>query len=655
MGKASRRRASKQVRPAVRAKPAPPAESVATLRIDLYICVALVLVTLAVYLQAAHFDFVNYDDPVYVTDNPHVRAGLTWDGVIWAFTTFHAANWSPLTWLSHMLDVQLFGLRSGWHHMTNVLLHAGAVLLLYAALERLTKARWPSAFVAFLFALHPLHVESVAWISERKDVLCAVFWFLTIWCYARYTQKPGAVRYLLMLVSFAFGLLSKPMIVTLPFVLLLLDFWPLRRANRLAVLWEKLPMFALTAAASMATFLAQEQGRAVRSLAAVSLGLRIANAVVTCVVYIVRMLWPFKLAVFYPYPSELPAWEVAMAVAILAAITILAVRYRRSHPYLAVGWLWYLGTLIPVIGLVQVGAQSSADRYIYVPMVGLAIMIGWGAADLLAWRPQLKRALATAGAIAGLACIVLTSIQLRYWNDSRTLFQHAIDVTTNNHVAHNNLANYYLLQQENQQALPHIQEALRIKPTYPQAHTNMALVLKRLGKFDDSEREYKTALDLQPASWEAHSGYGALMVSEGRLNDALQEFAAAVALQPDSGDAHYNLGRVLAALRRPEEAMAQFSEAVRLRPDHAEAHHSLGVALLSRGRMDEALDQFRAESRLRPNDPAVHYNVGTLLASAGRLDEAVAEFNSALRIKPDYTDARRALEMALKRRNAGLR
>ena len=618
---------------------------VATRRPDYYICLLLVLVTLAVYCRALHFGFLNYDDPQYVTDNFHVRSGLTWGGFAWAFTSFHAANWSPLTWLSHMADCEWFGMKSGWHHATSVVLHALAALLLFAALKKLTRARWPSAFVAFLFALHPLHVESVAWVSERKDVLCAVFWFLALWLYARYVERPGIARYLLVLAAFCLGLMAKPMIVTLPFVLLLLDVWPLRRMSRSAV-WEKIPLFVAALAGAVVTFLAQNEGHAVRSLAAMPLGMRAENAVVTYAAYLARMFWPANLAVFYPYPLHLPAWQVAAAGLTLVGVTAVAVRRLRSHPYLAVGWFWYLGTLVPVIGLVQVGAQASADRYTYVPMVGVGIMLAWGAANLVSRRPRATTAVAAAGAAACVACLALTWLQSGYWRDSEALFQHAIEATRDNAVAHNNLADYYLVHQRNQEAVPHVQEALRIKPDYPEAHTNLALLLKRAGRLAESEREYRVSLSIQPASVDAHSGFGALLVQEGRLNEALREFSAAVELRPEYAQGHYNLARVLAALGRQDEALTHFYEAVRLQPDDADMRHSLGFALLGRGRMNEALVQFDAEARLNPGDASIHSTVASLLAGTGRFDDAIAQFEQALRIKPDLASARRGLEMA---------
>jgi tetratricopeptide (TPR) repeat protein len=649
VGKASKSHSKARREPAaIVTAPVAPAPS-SNRRADLYLYLLLSAVTLAVYSQVVHFDFLNYDDPDYVTGNVFVRRGFTWDGLTWAFTSFHAANWSPLTWLSHMADCQWFGLRSGWHHGTSVVLHAAAACLLLAALERMTGARWRSALVAFLFALHPLHVESVAWIAERKDVLCALFWFLAIYLYARYARRPGAAGYLMVLGAFALGLLAKAMIVTLPLLLLLLDYWPLRRPWRRALLWEKLPMAALAAAAAVLTYVAQQGGYTMRSLSAIPLGARIANAVVAYATYLVRMFWPARLAVFYPYRLALPPWQVALAGAALAGITAVVLLRARALPYLAVGWFWYLGTMVPVIGLVQVGAQSSADRYMYVPMVGLGIVLAWGGADLLTRRAPAAAAIAVA---AMAVCAVVTWHQLGYWADSGRLFQHAVEVTSGNYIAHNNLAQFYLTEMRNQDALGQSEDALRIRPGYPEAHVNRALALRRLGKLEESEAEYRTALRLLPESEPAHMGYGALLVVDGRTGEALREFSTAVGLRPDDDDAHYNLGRVLAAVGRTDQAVGEYYAAIGLRPENAEARHSLGFLLLSRGRMDEALAQLRAEARLKPDDAGVHYNLGTFLVSARRFDEAIEQFAEALRIRPDFAEARRRLEMARAQRDS---
>jgi len=383
-----------------RVAPKAAAPSPARARVDLWIYLALFLATIALYAPTVHFDFVNYDDPDYVSANPHVRGGITVDGLKWALTSDEAANWFPLTRISEMLDIQMFGMNAGRHHLVNVVIHALAALLLFAFLNRATKARWASAFVAFVFALHPLHVESVAWIAERKDVLSAFFWFLALWAFVRYVERPSAAGYLLLAGAFCCGLLSKPMIVTLPFVLLLLYVWPLRRwelspssdkrslgSRPGSLLWEKIPLVVLSGVVALITYLLQRGSGAVEGLSAFPIGLRMENAIVSYTIYIWKMFWPSGLAVFYPYPLGIPAWQWLLATLAIAGISVMVWRLFRTRPYLAVGWLWFLGTLVPVIGLVQVGAQARADRYMYVPMVGLAIMLAWGAADVVRKAP----------------------------------------------------------------------------------------------------------------------------------------------------------------------------------------------------------------------------------------------------------------------------
>jgi len=390
------------------------------------ISIGLFLATLLVYAPVYRFGFVNLDDPDYVTNNPHVRQGLTRDGIVWAATSTEAANWFPVTRISHLLDGEIFGLQPGGHHFTNVLLHAFTTVLLFAFLAAATGSAWPSALVAMLFAVHPLHVESVAWIAERKDVLSAFFWFLALWSYVRR-------HYWLTLLAFCLGLLSKPMVVTLPFVLFLLDIWPLRQSLRSATRW-KIPMLALSATGAAAAYLVQAHSGAVQRVEQFPFGLRVENAVVSYATYILKMFWPVRLAVFYPYPRHLPVWQIALSTLLLLTISIIMLREWRSRPYLAVGWLWYLGTLVPVIGLIQVGAQARADRYTYLPMVGLSIMLAWGL------REFVNRKLAIYGAIAAcMACAVLCEAQIQYWRNSETLFSHALDVTSGNYLAHHNL------------------------------------------------------------------------------------------------------------------------------------------------------------------------------------------------------------------------
>jgi len=615
--------------------------------VDLWICAALLLATFAVYAQVGRFDFVNFDDPDYVVDNLHVRDGITADGVRWAFTSVEAANWFPVTRLSHMLDVQLFGLRSGWHHLVNVLIHTLAALLLFAFLNRATQARWPSALVAFLFALHPLHVESVAWVAERKDVIGAFFWFLALWAYVR-GRKP------LVLAAFCLGLMAKPMIVTLPFVMLLADVWPLRRPRTPALLWEKLPLFALSAAAAIATYLVQRGSGAVRALDAFPIGLRIENALVTYVVYMARMIWPARLAVFYPYPVDVPVWQAALAGLVLAGITVLVVRSLRDRPYLAVGWFWYLGTLVPVIGLVQVGAQARADRYMYVPMVGLAVMLAWGLVGQ-AISPA-NRAVAAACVAA---CVALTWVQVGYWRSSETLFRHALDVTAGNYLAHHNLG-VALAEEPGRlpEAIAQYEAALAIKPDYARARTDLGNALARTGRLQDAVAQYQAAIRLEPDAAIPHNNLGnALSQIPGRLPEAIAEYESALRFEPNYAEAHNNLGSALASMPgRMPEAIAEFETALRINPDYAQARTNLDLAravprnetnsaeveynqavdLLKTGHEAEAIPHLEAALRFEPDFADAHYNLGVALSGIpGRMPEAIRHLEAALRIKPD--------------------
>ncbi len=629
----------------IRSKPAPSRPWLP----DLWLCVLLVAAIFAVYSQVRSYDFVQYDDPTYITGNSHVRAGLTSEGFAWAFTSAGVDNWFPLTWLSHMTDCQLFGLQSGWHHLMNVLLHALAALLLFAAMKRLTGARWPSAFVAVLFAVHPLHVESVAWIAERKDVLCACFWFLTLWCYARYVERPGAVRYALVLLAFAGGLMAKPMVVTLPFVLLLLDAWPLRRGWHIR---EKLPLMAMAAGLSLATYLVQRHFGAVVALSAAPAGLRLENALLSYAAYIGDMFWPAGLAVLYPYPHAIPLWLCASAGLLLAGISLAVIRQFRGRPYLAVGWCWYLGTLVPVIGLVQVGLQSHADRYTYIPLVGLSIMAAWGGAELVERRPGTRMFVAAGALAVGAACLVVTWFQVQYWASTDTLFLRAAEVTSGNYIMHTNLAGRYLEQGRLQDARAEATEALRINSAHMLAHVDLATALSRMGQPGDAEVEYRKALSLDTSNAQAHAGLGATLAMEQRTGEALEEMRTSVRLQPDYADGHYNLGKVLAGLGRNPEAAPEFAIAVRLQPDRADWHDALAISLAAQDKLDEAANEFAVEVRLRPADAKAHYNLALALAQLGRLDNAIAQFSEALRLKPDFEAARRSLAIAESQRQA---
>lgn len=553
---------------------------------DLLVCLGLVAVTWAIFGQTLAHDFVNFDDHVYVYENPLVIRGLSTEGIVDAFTHAHARNWHPLTTLSHILDCQLYGLKAGGHHLTNVILHTISVLLLFLVLKQMTAAFWQSAFVAVLFTVHPLHVESVAWIAERKDVLSAVFFILTLAAYARYARSPSALRYLLVALLFTFGLMSKPMLVTLPFVLLLLDYWPLGRIgghksevrSRLPrLITEKIPLFALSAFSCIATFFAQRQGPS--AIDQLPFLWRLNNAFVSYVTYIWQMLWPARLAVFYPHPNDsLPLVEVIMAIAFLVVISLLVIYLRRTKPYLVTGWFWYLGMLVPVIGLVQVGEQAHADRYTYLPQVGLYIMIAWTVGDLLLESTSHTRR-ALVGLVAAIAIVSLgvrAFAQASYWKNSETLWNHTLAVTGENDVAHNNLGFLFL----------------------------------RSGELDKAISEFQAALDIRSGNTETHYSLGAALIQS-------------------------NLGNALARKQLWDEAIDHFQEAVRLRPDYGDAYFNLGSVLFQQGQLDQAIAQWQKALAIRPRDAEAHRNIASAFRKQGNVKEAISEYEQALNIVPE--------------------
>ncbi len=567
-----------------------------------------------------------------------MRNGLTTKGIVWAVTSTEAANWFPATRFSELLDAEIFGLEPGGHHFTNALLHASATVFLFAFLCAATGEVWPSAFVAMLFALHPLHVESVAWIVERKDVLSALFWFLALWSYVRR-------HYWLTLLAFCLGLLSKPMVVTLPFVLFLLDKWPLRQSLRTA-LRVKIPMLALSAASATAIYLIQASSGAVREVEQFPLALRVENAIVSYAVYIVKMFWPSGLAVFYPYPQHLPLWEISLSALLLAGISIVALRQWHSRPYLGVGWLWYLGTLVPVIGLVQVGSQARADRYMYLPLVGLAIMLAWGLREVLKGKLAIYAATG-----ACLACGALCEAQIQYWRNNETLFSHALEVTSGNYLAHHNLGVALAAQGRISQAIQQYQAALEIEPNAANVQTDYGNALAKSGHMPEAIEHYQAALRILPDSPITHNDLAnALAATPGRTEDAISEYQTALRVKPDYAEARnnlaqvqsnaaetqYNLGVDSAASGKPEAAISHFEAALRLKPDYVDAHNNLGVVLAGIGRVPEAISHFEAALKLDPNSAAAHVNLGIALSGTpGRMPEAIQHFKAALRIKPD--------------------
>jgi tetratricopeptide (TPR) repeat protein len=699
------------------------------------LCWLLAVATLAVFLPVARQGYVNYDDSDYVCDNPHVQSGLKRENIVWAFTTGHASNWHPVTWLSHMLDCQLFGQKAGPQHLVSVGFHIANTLLLFLLLRRMTGALWRSALVAALFALHPLHVESVAWVSERKDVLSAWFFLLTLWAYARYAEteslkskvqgpkseagglesetrnprtegnpksearnpKPEArgrwsrfyfrssIFYLLSLLLFALGLMSKPMVVTLPFVLLLLDYWPLgrlqlkaqdpRRKTLFPLVLEKLPFFALAALSSVITFMAQRKGGAVST--SLSLGARIANALVAYVRYIGKLFWPKDLSVLYPHPGHWPAWEVIAAAVMLAGVFAVVMAGAGKRPWLAVGWLWFWGMLVPVIGLVQVGVQSMADRYTYVPLIGLLIMLAWGIDELVPVRPWRGGALALGAAVGLAACALLTERQIGYWRDSEALFRHAVQVTRDNYLAYNNLGFYlsgqgrtaeamenyrlslkinpayedalnnlgYALagQKKYAEAIPLYEAALRIRPNHAEVHNNLGNALSETGKIDEAIKHYLIVLGEKPDHADAHNNLGIALAMKGKLDEAIAHFHEAIRCKPGYASAHSNLGNALAAQHKPAEAVKEYRESLRLNPDEAQAHNNLGNGLAEEGKVEEAIGQYREALRLNADNPEAQFNLALALLRQGQREEAATHLTEALRLKPDYAEARAQL------------
>ena len=702
----------------------------------LLLCVLLALLTAAVYWPVAKLGFINFDDPDYVVGNPRVQAGLTIESIKWAFTSMYASNWHPLTWLSHMLDCQLYHLKPAGHHLTNLFFHIANSLLLFGLLKRLTGAFWRSAFVAALFALHPLHVESVAWVSERKDVLSAFFFMLTLWAYVGYAQKPeggdlksevrnpkaegnpkleirkaadkppelasdtrlhasrtthhasrftprASIFYLLSLFFFALGLMSKPMVVTLPFVLLLLDFWPLRRwglktadsglKDLFRLVLEKAPFFALSAISCVLTYLVQQACGAMTSLEKGPIALRLANALVAYVCYLGKTFWPTKLAVLYPYVRfDLDSWQVVGAALLLLAITTGVLIARRQQPYLLVGWLWFLGMLVPVIGLVQVGKQSLADRYTYLPHIGLFIGVAWGAAAIVSHlrRARLLSAVAATLILAG--CAILTARQLSRWRDTRTLFQYTADVTSRNYVAYAVIANDLVEQRKFPEAIEWCRKSLEIAPNYAEAHNTLGNiyanqenydeaiahlraaeadrtyadprvglgdVLVKQGKFAEAEAKCREALRLAPMHLPAMFCLATALHSQGKLDEAADYYRRILALNPNLFTPHRLLGNILVAQGKPDEAITQLLLALKIRPEDGDTRTVLAMALLAKNRTDEAAAQFREAARLQSTNALANYHLALIHQERKEIPAAIERFQLALKAQPDWPES----------------
>jgi tetratricopeptide (TPR) repeat protein len=603
-------------------------------------------VTAAVYASVRTHGFLQFDDATYVVENGVVRSGLTWQGLQWALTAPYAGNWHPLTWVSHMADVQMFGMDAGWHHLINLLLHIASTLLLFRVLARMTGATAASAFVAALFALHPLHVESVAWIAERKDVLSTFWWVLALTAYASYVRQPRAWRYAALLVCFALALLSKPMVVTLPFVLLLLDVWPLGRWQGLggtreawALVREKGWLFLMAGGSAVITFIVQRQAGAVQSLDRVPLVTRIAGVPVAYVHYLVTTVWPVHLAPLYPYPSSIPWWAGLGALAILIGLSALALRSFRSRPYVLVGWCWFLGTLAPVNGFVQVGSPLYSDRYMYVPAIGLFVIVAWMAREWAAVRPVRVPWVAAAGALLVMVLAAVSYQQVQYWRDNITLWEHTVAVTGDNYRGQTNLG--FALAQAGQRtrAVEAYREALRLNPTYPNAHNYLGSVLADMGAYDQAAAEYEEALRLLPRFAEAHNNLGLTRVAQDRFTDAVASFAEAVRLNPAFAAARNNLAIAYARTGDYPRAIQEFEETLRQTPASAEAHMNLATALSDMGKKREALPHFEAAAGLGGDPVKVHQAWGEVLMELGDMPQATTQFQTVLRTNPRFAPA----------------
>jgi Flp pilus assembly protein TadD len=606
------------------------------------IALALIALTATAYWEIRDHSFVSYDDDVYVVANAQVQKGLTWQGVGWAFKSTSAANWHPLTWLSHMLDVQLFGLNPAGHHLTSLFIHIANVVVLYLLLEAVTGALWSSALVAALFAVHPINVESVAWIAERKNVLSTLFWLLTMWAYVRYASRPATSRYFPVVVSFALALMCKPMVVTLPLALLLLDYWPLSRLRKSSnkdkepiitkrrareveskpsyparsirqLVIEKVPLIVLAIFSSVMTVKAQRGGGAVGTTEVFPVLIRFENAAVSYARYLLDVVWPLRLAVFYPHPrAALSLWQVVTSTLVLIAISSFVVLRARLYAYLTTGWLWYLGTLVPVIGLVQVGLQSRADRYAYVPLIGIFIAIVWLAQHWAKDHEIRKKSLTIVAACILIALTIGTRVQAGYWQNSVVLFQRAVDVTSNNYVAHNNLGE----------------------------------LLAQQGRLDEAAIHFTKALDINPSFAHARHNMGMIFVQRGNLDEAIQEFQKAIELEPTFADAYNKLGAALASRGRLDEAIASFSKAIEINPAYGSAHANLGSAYEQQGRLTEAIAEYALAIQSTADTTMAaqtHFKLGRLLARTGKRREAAENFKEALRLKPDFAQAQQAL------------
>jgi len=639
--------------------------------------IILAAFTLAVYGQVCGYDFINYDDPAYITENSDIQTGLTKEGFLWAFSTKYFGLWNPLVWLSLMADYELYGLHAGGYHVTNLVLHILSTLLLFWLFHRMTGALWKSAFVAAFFALHPLHVESVAWVSERKDVLSAFFWMLTLCFYVVYTEKQSIQRYLLVVFSFVLALLSKPMVVTLPLIMILLDYWPLKRfenQNRLSdtIVWqlkEKLPLIILSAVFSVITIFTQHDSSGVYF----SPVARLANAPVAFMTYLVKTFWPYDLTVFYPFPAEISVWQVITTACLIVIMMSFIIAKAKKRPYLFVGWLWYTIILLPVIGIVQVGNHSMADRYSYLPLIGIGVMLAWGVPTLLRHKTSSKKILLLAAIVFLAFLTLLTGQQCGYWKNSNTLFSHALHTTENNYIAHGSLGIALCKKGQTEEAIGHFNKAIRIRPDYYKPYDSRGVAYDKLGQYGHAIADFSEAIRLNPEYAASYNNRGAVYDKSGRHEIAIEDYNTAVRLKPEYADAYNNRGLVFARLAQNQKAIEDFSKAISLNPFFVDAYNNRAVVYTVLDRYDLAvsdlnkaistnpdslksyinraaiyakLNQYEEVARnltevirLQPDNDLFYYNRGFAYAKTGQYNAALNDFNKTLRLKDNHADA----------------
>jgi tetratricopeptide (TPR) repeat protein len=621
------------------------------------VCIFLVVLIWIAFGQTVRYGFVNYDDDIYVYQNPTVAAGFTSKGILWAFTFAEIGHWHPVTWFSHMLDCRLYGLWPGGHHLMNVLLHAAATILLFLALTQMTggpsrpRNIWRSTFVAALFAIHPLRVESVAWIAERKDVLSGVFFMLILLAYTRYVrEQPSITRYSLVVIAFALGLMSKGMLVTVPFLLLLLDYWPLGRLkpetiesilppeNR-ATIWhliaEKIPLFLLSAASCVVTALSPEKiAPAFRE----SFLLRMENAGVSYVIYLKQMFYPVGLILpYFNPPGRFPVWQMIFAAAMLIAISIGALLCWKTRPYFVVGWLWYLGMMVPVIGIAQISYYARADRYTYLPQIGLYVVMTWGVAELLG-RWHRRRELLGAPALLLIAALVISSrVQASHWHNSETLWRYVLSVSPNNFVAHNNLGLVLDQTGRTEAAITEYEEALQIQPAYAETHNNLGNALSRMGRLHEAIGHYRKALDLVPDLPQVHNNLGTALAENGQLSEAMAHFQKALNINPQFAGAHNNFGYALLKTGQIDQALPHLLKALELKPDSVDTHKLIADVFLQKGRIGDAIAHYRIVIEARANDADAHFKLALALAKNGQWNDAIAHYRTAARLQPSAT------------------